>query len=413
MKTIANVTRLRVLVFCVSLLFVACVSLVGSSFSVRVVRADLMTQTAQRTTAKPAPTAPSAANQSGPTEKTVEQTQKNIQVLTGLPASQLVPVMNYMGSSLGVKCTFCHVKQGDKWDFVSDEKPEKGTAREMIKMTLELNKVNFKGRLEVSCFTCHRGDEHPARVPQLPIAAATPFADEPATAPTAPKEKPPTADQILAKYTDALGGSAAIEKLKTRSMKGTLLVPSGSTVGYATEQTADKIYAVVTSPKLGLIEKGFDGQVGWEKSEHGVRELHDPELSFFRRYLDLFKDIKLQGQFTRIGFGGKDKIDGKDVFVLRGQGVDGKSERLFFDAQTGLLLRRITSTPTMVGLIPEQVDYSDYRDVDGLKLPFTIRITSIDSFYNSTRTFTEIKVNPLVDEKKFLKPAAPATTPKP
>ena len=60
-----------------------------------------------------------------PADKTVEQVQKNIQVLTGLPAPQLVPVMNYMASSLGVKCTFCHVKQGDKWDFVSDEKPER------------------------------------------------------------------------------------------------------------------------------------------------------------------------------------------------------------------------------------------------------------------------------------------------
>jgi hypothetical protein len=409
MKTriIANVTRVRVLVFCVSLLLVACVSLVGSSVPIRVVRADLMTQTAQQTTSKTAPTTPSGANQSGPAEKTVEQTQKNIQVLNGLPASQLVPVMNYMGSSLGVKCTFCHVKQGDKWDFVSDEKPEKGTAREMIKMTQGLNKANFKGNPAVGCFTCHRGDEHPVRVPQLPIAAATPFADEPTNAPTAPKEKPPTADQILAKYTEALGGSAAIEKLKTRSMKGTWLTPSGVTLGYEVYQAApDKIYSVLHTPKQGDVERAFDGHVGWEKSDRGgVREFEEPELSLFRRYPDFFKDIKLQGQFTRLNFGGKDKIDGKDVYVLRGLGVDGKGERLFFDVQTGLLLRRITSTPTMVGLIPEQVDYSDYRDVDSLKLPFTIRITTIDSFYNSTRTFTEIKLNPVVDEKKFLKPS--------
>ena len=75
----------------------------------------------------------------------MEQVQKNIQVLTGLPQSQLVPVMNYMGSSLGVKCTFCHVKKDDKWDFVSDEKPEKGTAREMIKMVHGMNKGKLQG----------------------------------------------------------------------------------------------------------------------------------------------------------------------------------------------------------------------------------------------------------------------------
>ena len=67
---------------------------------------------------------------------------------------------------------------------------------------------------------------------------------------------------------------------------------------------------------------------------------------------------------------------------------------------------------SFVGLIPEQVDYEDYRDVDGLKLPFTIRVTSIDSFYNSTRTFTEIKLNVPIDESKFNKPPAPAASPR-
>lgn len=103
------------------------------------------------------------------------------------------------------------------WNFVSDEKPEKGTAREMIKMVQGINKATFKGNPAVSCFTCHRGTNEPVRVPELPIAAPTPFAE---TVETATKETPPTADQILAKYAEALGGSAAIEKLKTRSMKG-------------------------------------------------------------------------------------------------------------------------------------------------------------------------------------------------
>jgi hypothetical protein len=96
-------------------------------------------------------------------------------------------------------------------------------------------------------------------------------------------------------------------------------------------------------------------------------------------------------------------------------GVDGKGERLFFDAQTGLLVRRITSTTTMVGVIPEQVDYEDYREVDGMKQPFTIRVTSIDSFWSSTRKFTEIKLNVPVDETKFnepLPPPEPKPTPK-
>jgi hypothetical protein len=342
----------------------------------------------------------------------VEQVQKNIQVLTGLPASQLIPVMNYIGSSLGVKCTFCHVNKDGKWDFASDEKTEKATAREMIKMVQGINKGIFKGNPAVGCFTCHRGSPEPVRVPQLPIAAPTPFAENAEATAGVPKEAPPTADQILAKYTEALGGSTAIEKLKTRSMKGTWVTRDGITLGYEVYQSApDRIYTILNTPKQGTIERGFNGQTAWEKSARGLRDIEGIELFYLKRYPDLFKDIKLQGQFTRLSFGGKDKIDGKDIYVLHGIGVDGKGERLFFDAQTGLLVRRITSTSTMVGVIPEQVDYEDYRDVDGVKLPFTIRITSIDSFYNSTRKFTEIKLNVPVDETKFNRPPAPAPPP--
>ena len=398
----SHLTRLRLLGFCVSLLSIASLSIVVSA------ETGYLTQTAAQT---PTSTQATATAQIAPAEKPVEQVQKNIQVLNGLPQSQLVPVMNYMGSSLGVKCTFCHVKTGDKWDFVSDAKPEKGSAREMIKMVQGINKANFKGNPAIGCFTCHRGSEHPARVPQLPIAA--PFAE---TAETAPKETPPTADQILAKYTEALGGSAVIEKLKTRSMKGTWLTSDGVTLGYEVYQTApDKLFTILNTPRQGNFERGFDGKIAWEKSSRGVRELEGTQLFYLRRYPDLFRDIKLPGQFSRISYGGKEKIDGKDVYVLRGFGVDGKGERLYFDAQTGLLVRRITSTTTIVGLIPEQVDYEDYREVDGMKVPFTIRITAIDSFWSSTRKFTEIKLNVPVDETKFNKPPTPApvVTPSP
>jgi hypothetical protein len=394
-KITAHSTRLRILVFCVSLLTVASVTIVGS------VRAGFLMPAARQTVASTQAT-PTA--QAAPAEKTVEQVQKNIQVLTGLPQSQLIPVMNYMGSSLGVKCTFCHVKNGDKWDFVADEKPEKATAREMIKMVQGINKGNFKGNPAIGCFTCHRGSTSPARVPQLPMAAPAPSADGAATA---TKEAPPTADQILAKYTEALGGSAVIEKLKTRSMKGSLtMTADGATMGYEAYQSApNKVYTILNTPKQGVVERGSNGQIAWEKSSRGLRDVPANARQ------NLFSDIKLQGQFTRINYGGKEKIDGKDVYVLRGLGVDGKSERLYFDTQTGLLVRRITSTTTPVGLIPEQVDYEDYRDVDGLKVPFTIRFTSVDSFNNWVRKLNEIKLNVPVDETKFNKPPTPAPSP--
>src|SRR6185436_11868883 len=125
-------------------------------------------------------------------EKTVEQVQKNIQVLKGLPQSQLAPTMNFIAVSLGVKCTFCHVNKDDNWDFASDEKPEKATAREMIKMLLNINKTTFKGATEVTCNTCHRGRSHPAANVSLPLPHPSPSAAA-SSAEARPKETPPTA----------------------------------------------------------------------------------------------------------------------------------------------------------------------------------------------------------------------------
>jgi len=124
-----------------------------------------------------------------------------------------------------------------------------------------------------------------------------------------------------------------------------------------------------------------------------------------RRYPALYTDIKLKEQFSRISFGGKPKIDGRDVYALRATTTGGKREQLFFDVETGLLVRRTTSTTTLIGTIPEQVDFSDYRDVDGLKMPFTIRVSTVDPTYSVVRKFTEIKLNVPVDPKRFTKPA--------
>ncbi len=80
-----------------------------------------------------------------PKEKTVDQTHKNIQVLKGLPDSQLGTVMNFIAISMGRRCDFCHVNKGGTWNWESDEKEEKLTARKMMTMTLALNKDNFRG----------------------------------------------------------------------------------------------------------------------------------------------------------------------------------------------------------------------------------------------------------------------------
>ena len=348
---------------------------------------------------------PAASQTAAPTEKPVEEVGKNIQVLKGMPASQLSSVMNYMAGSLGVRCNYCHVNKGGNWDYASDEKGEKKSAREMISMVVGINKNSFHGNPEVSCYTCHRGRSSVAHTLSMPVPTPEPRPSQ-APAQSGAAQANPTADQILEKYYQAIGGSAAIDKLKSRVMKGTLVANNGNELGYELSQAGpDSVLAILTTPQAGTFERGFDGTIGWEKSSRGIRDLSPEEIGYLRRYPALYTDIKLKEQFSRISFGGKPKIDGRDVYVLRATTTAGKREQLFFDVETGLLVRRTSSTTTLIGTIPEQVDFSDYRDVDGLKLPFTIRVSAIDPTYSVVRKFTEIKLNVPVDPKRFNKPA--------
>jgi len=222
-------------------------------------------------------TSRSSANASlAPQEKTVEQVQKNIKVLTGMPQSQLIPVMNFMSASMGRRCNFCHVNRSGQWDYASDEKPEKNTAREMIKMVLDLHKQNFPGATEISCYTCHRGANHPTNLPALPLPipsprpAATGGAGATGAAPPAapqaspsPTPAPPTADAIFSKYIEAIGGQAKVDNIKSRTIKGSVAQPNG-TIQFESSQAAPHKFYIMATTGQGTVERVFNGTVGWE-----------------------------------------------------------------------------------------------------------------------------------------------------
>jgi len=406
-----NILRLLVITL-------ACASAFVVIINVRAEK-DSSSATAIRQAQQPAVT---AAQQDKPTE----QVQKNIKVLTGLPQWQLIPVMNYMAASMGRRCNYCHVNNNGQWDYASDDKQEKNTAREMIKLVLDTNKNTFKGNVEVGCYTCHRGRNQPNSIPALPLPVPSPGAGPrpggaaPATqgagqqpqaqASPSATPAPPTADDILNKYIAAIGGTAAIDKIKTRVMKGSVVTANGQTISYEIQQTApNKAYEIFTTQR-GAMERAVNGETGWEKNPQGVHELVGTQLADLKLSLQLFRNLKLKAQFTRLRFGGRDKVGDRDAYVLNAGTADNRRERLYFDAETGLLLRRISFTQTMIGVIPEQTDFEDYRDVEGVKLPFTIRLSSVDPGNPiSTRKFEDIKLNAPIDDSKFNMPPKPAT----
>jgi hypothetical protein len=350
-----------------------------------------------------------------PQDKPVEQVRKNIKVLTGLPDSQLIPVMNFMAASLGRRCNFCHVTDKGRDGYALDDKPEKNTAREMIKMTLNLRKQSFHGADEITCFTCHRGREHPVNVPALPLPTPLPrpSASPAATgaAPTQPSGPPsppptPTADEIYSKYIAAIGGQANVDKIKSRIAKGSVAQPNGSVTFDISQAAPDKFHITATTP-TGAFQRGFNGSVGWEKGPQGVRALAPAEVAQLQNSIGLLRHIRLKEQYTSMRSRGTQLIGDRPTYVVIGTTADNRQERLFFDTSTGLLLRRISYMATLLGLIPEQIDFEDYRDVDGVKLPFIVRVSSIEVGNPvSTRTFSEMKLNVAVDDAKFNMPAA-------
>jgi outer membrane lipoprotein-sorting protein len=360
-----------------------------------------------------------ATKAQSPQEKTVEQVQKNIKVLTGMPESQLIPVMNFFSASMGRRCNYCHVNNQGQWDYASDAKPEKAAAREMVKLVMDINKTTDRLKLDpVSCYTCHRGRTSPQSIPALPLAlpspapgAGGPGGPTPGASPQAspsPTPSLPSADEIFSKYAAALGGQTAIDKLKSRTAKGTVTQANGNSFQFELTQAApDKFYLLVTTPQ-GTIERGFNGQVGWEKTARGVREVTGTELVNFKASNGLFTLLKLKEQYSRAPRVRKDKLGDRDVYIVDGTTTENRRMRLYFDATSGLLLRRTTTMPTMVGIIPDQIDLEDYREADGLKFPFTSRAAILEvGNPTSTRTFTELKLNAPVDESKFNMPPAP------
>src|ERR1051325_2249909 len=116
-----------------------------------------------------------ATKAQSPAENPVEQVEKNIKVLTGMPQSQLIPVMNFFSASMGRRCSFCHVNNQGQWDYASDAKPEKAAAREMIKLVMDINKTTERLKLDpVSCYTCNRGRPSPQSIPMLPLPVPSP-----------------------------------------------------------------------------------------------------------------------------------------------------------------------------------------------------------------------------------------------
>jgi hypothetical protein len=330
-----------------------------------------------------------------------EKFYKNIQVFQGLPSTEIMPAMNFMANSLGVKCSYCHVTNDTgRWPVERDDKAAKGRAREMIRMMREINKANFKGKLEVTCATCHHGSNDPASMPPLLAEAA---AAHPAGASAAPPASP-SVDAVLEKYAAAIGGKEPLAKIRNREITGTFTGGDGEPHPIQITQTASGQYRSSVKVNEGSFTIVFNGTTGTSGGPSWNNPMQPDEVERIRTRARLFPAAGLKEKFPALAVRGSEKVDGRDAWLVTARADDGARMSFWFDAENGLLLRTLQRQHTALGDIPEQADYFDYREVDGVKVPFTIRHTAPDR--GDTITATEIKQNVDVPVSLFTAPAS-------
>jgi photosynthetic reaction center cytochrome c subunit len=363
----------------------------------------------------------STAQQPESAVRTAGQQYKNIQILSAIPADQVLPTMRFFNYSLGVDCEFCHV-DGDE---SKDDKDNKKMARTMMQMEMGINKDNFKGRTEVTCSTCHHGTNDPVSVPLVPestmismagkVPAATPGAPPPAAPAVAAAPALPSADAILAKYVDALGGEQALRKMTSRVVSGTRdtaarntqpTVPPTRGPFESYEQAPNRSAMVVHTPNGQATASGFDGTAAWAQDARGrVTEASGTDLARAARSADFYAPLNIKQAYARLVVRGVDKVGDRDVYVMFGVPQGDTGERLSFDQQTGLLLRKTMRTHNAMGDNALQIDYQDYKEAGGVKYPSTIRIADLGA--NPPYVvlhLDKVDVNVPVDDSKLAKP---------
>jgi photosynthetic reaction center cytochrome c subunit len=347
-------------------------------------------------------------NQPAPAKpRMTDDAYKNIQVLKGIPADQLIPAMQFITSSLGVECSFCHTAGA----FEKDDKKSKQTARKMMQMMFAINQNNFEGHRDVTCYSCHRGSARPVTTPVIDEEGAQPVPDKAPDEEAATPTNLPPAEQIFAKYVDALGGAAAIGKLSTRVEKGTVDLSGRQFPIDILSKSPGKRLSVIHLPN-GDSMTAYDGTSGWTSAPHGpVREIPAPEVTSAQLEADLQLPLHLKQFFSDLRTGKPEKIGDHDVNVVSGLSAGQPAAKFYFDEQSGLLLRVLRYVDSPLGRNPTQIDYADYRDQGGVKVPFQRTIARPGSHF--TIRIEQAQNNVPVDDAKFARVAEPPKPPSP
>jgi outer membrane lipoprotein-sorting protein len=268
----------------------------------------------------------------------------------------------------------------------------------------------------VTCYTCHHGNPSPKDIPSLAIQYGTPEEDPNEIEIPPQPANGPSPEQVLDRFIAAVGGPQ-------RAAAHLSFVAKGTYEGYETyhQKVPFELYAKAPAQLATVIhtQNGdsvtvFDGREGWVAAPNNPvpllplapgAELDGARLDAQLLFPAQFKQALIQ---WRAGFP-VTSIGDSDVQVIQGIGEGKTRVKLFFDQATGLLTRQVRYAGTLVGANPIQIDYADYRDVSGVKMPFRWTVTWTNG--QSTYEITEIQPDVPIDAARFAKPAPAVVTP--
>jgi photosynthetic reaction center cytochrome c subunit len=352
-----------------------------------------------------------ARGQAGPM---AEEVFKNVEVLKGIPVKEFMGTMGFFSAATGMNCIQCHVEESaGNWARYADDTDLKRTARRMMAMVNSINQSWFRGQRVVTCYSCHRGGARPMVIPDLTEQYSDPILRVPDEI-LRDVEGAPSATQILDKYVQAVGGMQRLATL-------TSFVGKGDFEGYDDfDKYPVEIYAkapdqrtTISHGVYGDSTSTYDGRNGWVAAPDAVTPvpilpLTKGDLDGARVEAELAFPARLKQTLTEWRVGPPFTIDDREVYVVQGKlSAGGLPIKLFFDQESGLLVRLVYYADTAVGRIPTQVDYADYRDVSGIKMPFKLTRTWTDG--RSIIELRSVELNASIDAAKFAKPAPPGT----
>ncbi len=337
---------------------------------------------------------------------------KSVALLRGIPVDTFFEAMGMFASAMGADCTFCHVSNAyfDKGAFATPT-PRIQRARQMIVMMNAINKQYFGGQPRVTCYTCHGGSQSPASEPDLAQQYGAP--EEDPNARSFPVDTRISADQVFDKYLQAIGGTERLAKLSSVAAKGTY---SGFDTAF--DKVPVEIFVRAPAQQTMIVHmfngnsvRTFDGRSGWMAGPDTpvpLLTLTGGNLDRARLEAALWFPATIRQAFPQWRVG-RTAIDDAEVMIVQGLNAAGQAQANFYFDEAGLLVRLVKWTQTPVGSVPTQIDYADYREVAGVKIPF--RRTVSQTYMQMTVELSDVQAGAQIDASRFARPA-PAAAPR-